>query len=74
MTAMTDQKAASALAEDFGKMAAMGAQITLGTLLAEMQALSAILPYAGSAASPDAAPSDLAEQEAIESGFDNMPV
>ncbi|MFN7224742.1 MAG: hypothetical protein ACK4MS_12040 [Paracoccaceae bacterium] len=65
-----DLRRIAALAQTAADQAARGANVGLGVLLAEMQALSAVLP-----GMVHAQPKDAAKEDAeVEAGFDNMPV
>lgn len=65
-----DLRRIAALAQNAADQAAHGANVGLSVLLAEMQALGAVLP--GVVRPP---PVDAAKHEAeVEEGFDNMPV
>ncbi len=65
-----DLRRIAALAQSAADQAARGANVGLSVLLAEMQALGAVLP---GVVRPT--PVDAAKHEAeVEEGFDNMPV
>lgn len=78
MTTENDLRQMARMADTAADMAMAGQAASMKVLLAEMRALSALLPAFGAApVSPDSAEEEarlLAREAETEAGFDNMPV
>lgn len=72
MTLETDLRRVADLADAAAAMAAEGQRAGLALLLAEMQALTSLLPGIAVPVADDAKRRE--EQAAVEASFDNMPV